>query len=208
MDGPAVGGHPPLLLGLPFFVLAGQIGDPALPPFSMEIALTGIEKLSKHGLGVSDNANIRVPVAADLRGIDVDLDQLCVGVPARWPCVADDVVLAGANQYDKIGLSPAGAAGTQEGKRMVLGNGAAALGSGVKWEARPLHEGAELFLRLSPKHPAAADEDRPLGPGDEVKGALHEMGLPRRPPALRTGRRPADLIVAHGAVEDVPRLVH
>ena len=146
-------------------VVAAQCFDPSAHAPGAERVTTHLAELPQDRLGVADDSDVDRAIAADLLVGDVDLDHLRVLGKARGQTEADDEVHAGAHDQDDVGVLPRPAARAEEAERVVFGDHAPALGSGVERNAGELDELPKLVHGVRPEHTTPGHHDRPLGRG-------------------------------------------
>ena len=149
------------------------------------------EQRGHEALHVGDHTEVDRIIAADLLGVDVDVDE-----PRGWdrervagnPAAAHAVVEAGAERQQDVGLARgligwvrSIAADDPERQPMIGRHDARALRRVGDGDAEQLGEPAHLRSRLG-QHGAVADEDhRPLGADEQLERAPRDLGRRRRP---------------------------
>jgi hypothetical protein len=180
--------------------VGGLVVDPVLGDLGAQgvvLAAFGIQALGglvEHAQGVlqvGDDSDLARIVAADLVGIDVDVNQLggreVEGV-AGLPRAAVGLLEAGAQAQDVVGGQAAvvdvlGApeAGHAQGHRMVVGQGALAHQRVGDGQAEVLDQLRQLLRRVGQQDAAADIEQGLLGAGqgqqDAVGGLVVDRGL-------------------------------
>src|SRR6185437_5823583 len=83
----------------------GERFAPSGEPISIDTLAARIDELTEHRLAVADDADIDLARrSGDFIGIDIDARDLGAAVEAGRRGVADDVVHAGADHDDQIGV--------------------------------------------------------------------------------------------------------
>ena len=137
------------------------------------------------GLAVADQRHFRRLVVADLLGRDVELDDLDVLRIARRLAEMEDPVEPRAHQEDDVGLLQRQRARRRDRQRMVVRHHALAHRRAQERQLRALDEGADFVLGARPRHALAEENERPLGPFEQVQRRLDV--LRRRHHARRFG---------------------
>ena len=129
-------------------------------------------ELADDGLAVADQRHFRRLVVADLLGRDVELDDLDVLRIARRLTEVKDPVQPRAHQEDNVGLLQRQRARRPGRQRMVVRHHALAHRRAHERQLRALDEGADLVLGARPRHALAEENERPLGPFEQVQRRL------------------------------------
>ena len=137
-------------------------------------------------LAVTDQRHFRRLVVADLLGRDVELDDLDVLRIARCLAEMKDPVEPRAHQKDDVGVLQRQRARRGDRQRMVVRHHALAHRRTQERHLRALDEGADFVLGARPGHALADENERPLGPFEQVQRCLDV--LHRRHHARRVGR--------------------
>ncbi len=94
------------------------------PPLAVRLRASQLPQEGlEGGLGVAFDADIHVAVAAQLRGVDIDLDGL--GLVAEAPSVGQAEVQGRANDNDGVSAAQGGATGAGAEERVFLMDAAA-----------------------------------------------------------------------------------
>ncbi len=139
----------------------------------------------------------------ELGGIDVDVDHLHVLGEARRLAELDHVVEPGADHQQHVGLGEGLDARVEERELVVLGDGAAGDRRRVERDAAGVDELAKLGGGVRPPHAAAADDQRPLGLGEERDRFLHGARIAERARQRLVLRREAELALVDGLAQHV-----
>ena len=127
--------HRLVLLGALLRVERAQLARPGGVALGRDLALRLGAELLEHGARVARDGHVHGAVVAELRRVDVHVDDLEVGGEARRPPELDDPVEARADGQDHVGLGEGLAPRVQEGQRVVLGDEAARDRRGVEGDA-------------------------------------------------------------------------
>ena len=139
-------------------------------------------KLLDHAGHVADDAHGHAPVAADLGGRGVDLDDLCVGGHVGRTAEADSVVLLAAEEHDHVGVAEHGGGLVQapleetEAVGVIVGNETPGLALGEHGNTEgfgKVHQGPSV---LGVTGGLAGNDEWPLGLAQEGDGLLY-LGL-------------------------------
>src|SRR6516162_426979 len=162
-----------------------------LPPwrvFRIEPLAAGerLVELPDDCLAVTDQRHFRRLVMADLLGRNVELDDLYVLRIARRLAEMKDPVEPRSHQEDDVGVLERQSARRRHRKRMVVWYHALPHRRTKERQLGALDEGADFVLGAGPGHALADENERPLGPFEQVQRSLdvvhrrHHAGRVRR----------------------------
>lgn len=115
-------------------------------------------------------------VAVDFDRVDVELNELSVGIPFAM-AARQKPVKAGAYEDDHIGFFHYRRAGRQGAQRMVVGQQTLCHRHGVVWNACRFDQIPDLVVDLSIGGSFTQQEHRLTGAGDEVGRTLDRIGI-------------------------------
>ena len=141
-----------------------------------------IDELAEHRLAVADDADIDLARrGGDFVGIDIDARDLGAGVEPGRCSVADNVVHAGTDHDDQVGVAECRGAHRQIRIFMIVRHDAAALRRGVERNAGHFDELLQFRPGLRPDDAAAGQYDRLARLGDRVDQRIDFVGIAQRP---------------------------
>src|SRR5438270_6907481 len=180
----------------------------ALPERGEPIAAlaTGSERrldLREDAARIAHDAHVDRAVAADLGCIGIDLHDL--RRLAETGAVAEAEIERRADHDDDVRLGESVLARVREEMRMLGRQRPSAGAVQVQWRARALGQRGELRRGVVPVDGAARDDGGTLGPLEQARRLLDQLGIPRLARARPVRGRERTLRVFDAIREHVPR---
>ena len=170
-------------VALELLVLGAARRVDLLPPRRAGAGGQGAGEGREDGAGVAHQRHFHRHVLADLRGIELDVDDLRVPGEARR-VAGHPVVEAHAHGDQQVGMLDRAVdvhlavhARHAEMQRMILGEGADAEQRGNDGDAGVLGEDAQVFARVAEDDAVSRQDERPFGAGDEPGGGVQRGGI-------------------------------
>ena len=156
--------------------------------------------LLEDGARVALDGDVGGAAAAELAGVDIDLDDLRL---LEAPAEAEAEVHDRADEEDDIGLLEGGPAAAGEELRMVPGEGAAPHVVQVDGRLGHLDEVAELLAGVLPVDGGAGHDQRPLRLRDDLRGLLDDLRVGVDAALRAVALREVDVVLLHLAEEHI-----
>lgn len=187
----------------------GEEVDPLLAGLDL-VGGQAVHELPHDGLDVTEERAVDVAGVAELGTVDVDLDELDVGVVLLAPTVAEHPVEAAADEQDDVGRAQGEAAAGGGGVGVVVGDEALGHGHGLEGDVRLVDELGDLLLGAGVGGALAHDDHGVLGVLEQRQGLLDHslVGGLRRVQVLGREQDLLGGVLIHGLAHEVVRHVH